>query len=182
MARSRTTLVRVALLWVLTAILVIALPAQANSWGNDRSDVWWNPNEGGWGVMISQQQDSIFLAMFLYRADGKPTWFTSFATYNAGTYEGALVESNGPSHLGPFNPNSVNRRTVGTVRLIGTSDHRFTLTYTVDGATVTKSIERLTWASNRLGGSYYGGFVGATSNCFQPNLNISTAISRCYRT
>jgi hypothetical protein len=44
-------------------------------------------------------------------------------------------------------------------------DNRFTFTYTVDGATVTKSIERLTWAANTLSGGYYGGFVGTTSNC-----------------
>ncbi|MGI8894662.1 MAG: hypothetical protein ACR2HE_03245 [Casimicrobiaceae bacterium] len=151
--------------------LAATTPASANSWGNDRSDAWWNPNESGWGVMMSQQQDSIFVAMFLYGADGKATWFTGLLDYNGSNYEGQLSASTGPSHLGSFNPNAVSRRTVGTARLVPAGDNRFTLTYTVDGATVTKSIERLTWESNTLGGGYYGGFVGTTSNCYQSFLN-----------
>ena len=153
------------------ALAVIACPVAANSWGNDRSDAWVTPGESGWGAMLSQQQDTIFMALFLYGADRKPTWFSSTLVYNGSTYDGQLYETNGPSHLGPFNQNAVTYRAVGPARLVSAGDNRFTLTYTVDGATVTKSIERLTWASNQLGGTYYGGFVGTTSNCYQSSLN-----------
>ena len=43
--------------------------------------------------------------------------------------------------------------------------------YTANGAPVTKSLERATWASNQLGGSYYGGLVGTAYNCNPSYLN-----------
>ena len=162
------------LLRIAAFVLVLASsPAMANSWGVDRSDGWWNANESGWGVMLAQQQDGIFIAMFVYAPNGQPTWFTGLLAYdyNDFYYGGTLFESTGPSHLGPFNPNLVNRRAVGRAELVTAGESRFTLIYTVDGVTVTKSIERLTWASNDLGGLHFGGFVGTTSNCSQPGLN-----------
>jgi hypothetical protein len=163
---SKQMLAALLAMWVLAPNYCLA-----NSWGLDRSDAWWNPNESGWGVMMSQQQESIFVAMFLYGTNSQPHWYTGLLAYTGAVYRGDIAESTGPSHLGAFNPGAVNRRVVGTATLTPAGDNRFTLTYTVDGATVTKSIERLTWDRNRLGGSYYGGFVGTTSGCFQSSLN-----------
>jgi hypothetical protein len=88
----------------LSLSLFLTTPSFANSWGIDRSDAWWNPNESGWGVMMSQQQNSIFIATFLYGPDGKATWFTGLLAYNGSTYEGDLTASTGPSHLGMILP------------------------------------------------------------------------------
>ena len=162
------TLLRVA---VLAIAIGSAMQARANSWGNDRSDLWWNPAESGWGVMMVQHQDSIFIATFLYGADGKGTWFNGLLVYDGFDYVGQLIQTEGPSHLGPFNPNAVARKVVGTARLIPDGDHRFTFTYTVDGATVTKNLERLTLAANSLTGEYYGGLVGMMSNCTPASLD-----------
>ncbi|HVE50175.1 MAG TPA: hypothetical protein VNG69_11220 [Casimicrobiaceae bacterium] len=138
---------RFALCLLLAACLAIGdRTASANSWGLDRSDIWWNPNESGWGVMMVQQQESIFIAMFLYGADTKPHWYTGLLSYNGSIYQGDIGESTGPNHTGAFNPNTVARRTVGTARLTPNGDNRFTLNYTVDGVAVTKAIERLTFA------------------------------------
>lgn len=145
--------------------------AVANSWGNDRSDTWWNPSESGWGVLMTQQQDIIFLSFYIYGQDRKPTWLGGALKYDGSGYQGDLIESNGPNHLGPFDPNTVTRRVVGTARLAPQSDHRFLLTYDVGGVSVTKTIERLTFANNSMAGRFYGGLVGTARNCSPSFLN-----------
>ena len=37
----------------LAATMVLAAPARAT----DLSDLWWNPNESGWGVNVAQQAE-----------------------------------------------------------------------------------------------------------------------------
>lgn len=155
------------------AAIVTALSTQAacNSWGNDRSDTWWDPNESGWGVLMTQQLDIIFLSFYIYGQDRKATWLGGALRYDGAAYQGNLIESTGPNHLGPFDPATVTRTVVGTARLVPTGDHRFLLTYTVGGVTVNKNIERLTFANNSIAGNYYGGLVGTTSNCSPSSLN-----------
>ena len=146
--------------------LLVCLNAAANTYGNDRSEGWWDPNESGWGAMMSHQQTTIFMAMFLYGADRNPTWYS--ATLKCATpcetYSGELISTTGPAHTGPFDPQTVTRTVVGTATLVTQGWDHATLTYTVGGQVVTKSIQRMTWASNQLSGIYYGGLVGNTSN------------------
>jgi len=37
---------------------------------------WWNPTEPGWGANIELQNDTVFIALFVYTADGTPEWYT----------------------------------------------------------------------------------------------------------
>ena len=164
--------------------LFAAANAYANSWGADRSDVWWTPSESGWGAFISQQQDTIFMALFVYDENNRPTWFVSTLKYDLSirTYGGDLFATQGPGFLGPFNPNLVTETVVGTAALQVVDEtrssglvvidmNRFNLTYTVNGKTVRKVIERMTWAKNELSGNYFGGLVGYTSSCKSPSDN-----------
>ena len=48
---------------------------------NNYSDVWWNPNESGWGVNISQQADFLFVSFFVYGPIGQPFWHTAQLTF-----------------------------------------------------------------------------------------------------
>ncbi|CAN5165613.1 hypothetical protein BH11PSE11_BH11PSE11_18100 [soil metagenome] len=41
----------------------------------DYSDLWWNPNESGWGVTLSQQYGVMFAAIFSFDAIGNPVWY-----------------------------------------------------------------------------------------------------------
>jgi hypothetical protein len=43
----------------------------------DYSDLWWNQNESGWGVALSQQYGTIFAAMFGYDSIGNPIWYVA---------------------------------------------------------------------------------------------------------
>jgi len=43
----------------------------------DYSDLWWNPNESGWGVALTHQFGIIFAAWYAYDASGKATWYVA---------------------------------------------------------------------------------------------------------
>ena len=42
----------------------------------DYSDLWWNPNESGWGLNVVQHASrNIFAVWFTYDANASPRWF-----------------------------------------------------------------------------------------------------------
>lgn len=46
---------------------------------------WWNANESGRGFSIEIQDNTLFMAGFLYDESGAPFWFTSSGRFNAST-------------------------------------------------------------------------------------------------
>ncbi len=43
----------------------------------DYTDLWWNTNESGWGLSISQQFGIVFAAWYTYDDAGKPVWYVA---------------------------------------------------------------------------------------------------------
>ena len=56
------------------AIAVSTSVLTTASRANNYQDLWWNPNESGWGINISQQGDVMFATWFIYGAGNQPTW------------------------------------------------------------------------------------------------------------
>jgi len=147
-------------LFLLSALFLYLYGSQARA--ATFSDLWWNPNESGWGANFIQQQDIIFVTLFLYGQDGRPTWYVGPATTAVAgaatpTYSGGLYATTGPWFGASFfNPNAVGVRQVGNITFVASNQVRGTLTYSVDGVTVVKSVQRETWKHISLGGTYYG--------------------------
>jgi hypothetical protein len=144
-----------------------AAPA-LNTWGTDMSDLWWNPAESGWGANLAHQQDIIFMTLFVYGQDNRVKWYVADALRsqggaNAYVFTGSLYETTGPFLGGAFNPAAVGIRTVGTATLTLALDAG-ALTYSVDGVSVSKTIQRQTFRANNLAGSYIGA-TSVTSTC-----------------
>lgn len=130
--------------------------------GSDRSfasqnfqDLWWNPNESGWGINFTHQSTTIFATLFTFESgagnSNKGLWLTSSMTrQSAGVYSGQLIRVTGSSFdAAPFvalNP-AVNATVVGNMRAQFTNGNSGTLTYDVNGVTVTKTIERQVFGS-----------------------------------
>ncbi len=69
-----------------------------------------------------------------------------------GSYRGTLYRTSGPAfNASPFTPITEPLTTVGTMRLAFSDGEHGTLTYTVDGAPVTKAITRLVISSPDAG-------------------------------
>jgi len=113
----------------------------------------------------------LFVTMFVYGANGQPTWFVGSNTaYSGGggtsmSFSGPLYATGGSAYSAPWNPNALNMRQVGTVTFQLTSATTARLTYTVDGAQVTKNVVRQTWKLNDLSGQYIGALAGTFSQC-----------------
>ena len=159
---------KVRLLLAALALCALALPARASS-GTNFSDQWWNPDESGWGASILQQADVLFVDLFVYGPDNRPTWYTSAAYYQPQSgrllFSGDLYATTGPWFGAIFSSAPVLVRKVGTLQFDASSTDFATLTYTVDGVAVAKSVQRQPWAAESFTGSYYGGVVYDQSNC-----------------
>jgi len=161
-------------LLVTLVLCTLASAARASS-GTNFSDQWWNPSESGWGVSILQQADVLFIDVFVYGPDNRPTWYTAAAYFQPQSgrllFSGDLVATTGPWFGAFFNPAAVLPRKVGTLQFEASSTDFATLTYTVDGVVVSKPIERQAWAFENFTGSYFGGLVYEQSGCVDPNSN-----------
>ena len=110
-------------------------------------DLWWNPNESGWGLNLTHQSDIIFGTLFTYDAAGKGMWLIlSRGDRIAGTqnFTGDLFRTTGPNFDAiPFTPiGPSNLMKVGTMRLEFTDGNTAKLVYDVNGASVIKNIQR----------------------------------------
>ena len=161
---------------------IVFLAAVAASLGNEVSatnfsDQWWVPAESGWGAAVLQQSDILFIDVMVYGADGKPTWFVVAAPLQTNprpghtVFAGDLYSATGPYYGAGFPPHSVALRKVGTLTFDATAADAATMSYTVDGTPVVKSITRQTWRYQNISGSYYGGWNADRSNCIQGPAN-----------
>jgi hypothetical protein len=109
----------------------------------DFTDLWWNPNESGWGMAMSHQFGNVFLAWYVYDATGKPLWYVSpSCTVSGSSCSGSLFRTTGPAFGPPLDPTKVQAFAVGSVIVSFVDANNATLSFTVDGVTATKLITR----------------------------------------
>lgn len=120
------------------------------------TDLWWDPRESGWGLSIVHHgSGKIFATWFVYGTDRSPIWYVmSDGTWLTPTrYQGAIYRTTGPYFADcdfapncarPFDPSLVARVQVGTGELsfLGTTASIGGASFTIDGRTITKIIER----------------------------------------
>lgn len=115
----------------------------------DYNGLWWNPLESGWGLSLHQNTFvGLFGAWFVYGSNGQPEWFTlqGGQWLDSTTWRGTLYRTTGPSFAGPgYDPRLVLVQAAGSATLDFSQragEGRAIFTYTVNGATVTKTIQR----------------------------------------
>jgi len=181
--KSMTVMKRV--LCTLTALLVIpfTLPAPASAQHvtpqtmvtTDMSDLWWNPSESGWGLQVNQSGNLLFVTIFIYRTDGSALWVSAQLTNVGGTtFTGNVFLSSGPYFGAPiFNPALVTTVPVGTMTFTSTGVLTATITYSVNGVSVTKNIQRQPLQLEPVSGTYSGSANVTASSCTNPANNTA---------
>jgi hypothetical protein len=153
---------------VMVALLATAMLACGGAMAastTNYSDQWWIPAESGWGASVLQQNDVLFIDLFVYDTSTSPTWFTAAAFQQAGSpaghtvFTGDLYRTTGPYFGGPFNPDLVRQSRVGTLTFDANSATTAVMTYTVDGTQVVKNVTRQLWRYENIGGIYVGGMA-----------------------
>ena len=171
------------------ASVVVALAVLSSATrvlANNYQDLWWNPNESGWGINISQQGDVMFATWFIYGTGNQPTWiFLSRADRSGAagnTFSGDIFQATGtPFAVVPFVPlQGSNLTRVGTATLVFSDSRTGTLTYTVNGAQVVKQITRQVIGFYNLTGSYFGGLKREGIGCVSAALNGSSLNQAIY--
>ncbi len=122
----------------------------SRSGANNHTDLWWNASESGWGMHLTEAGKLIFAAWYTYASDGKPMWLTSVLQKQAdGVFRGPL---NRPTIGTPFLQINGGLATsfpvpeVGSASLSFSDGARANFSYTLDGVTQQKAIERLVYS------------------------------------
>ena len=151
----------------IAATFAIALPASATTYSADYTDLWWNSSEDGWGVNVIQQYETLFATLYVYGADNSPRWYVAsgLTPSGSGVFTGPLYATTGTPFSFGWNPANRSAVQVGTMTFSFNSPVSGTLTYSVNGANVSKAITRYTFRSNNLTGRYIGGMTAIASNC-----------------
>ncbi len=162
--------------FIAAVLTCLATLSHASSATTDYTDLWWIPAENGWGANVIQQNETLFVTLFIYASNTAPTWYVASDVAYQGTtagelqFTGTLYQTTGPWFgAGTFNPASVTLREVGTLTFATSAISTARLTYTVDGVSVTKNIERQTWELEDLSGQYIGATSGTWSGCSSGN-------------
>ena len=110
-------------------------------------DLWWSGlQENGWGLSITQHRDALFSELYVYDSQGRPLW----VVMPSGSWDAGFTTFTGPLYIPAgswFGAYDVTRHSTGTP--VGSASIRFTghgngtLTYTINGSSGTKTIERV---------------------------------------
>ncbi|MGE5095894.1 MAG: trypsin-like serine peptidase [Betaproteobacteria bacterium] len=108
------------------------------------TDLWFNPAEQGWGINLTQQGNLMFATLFIYDASGRDYWLVMSGGVRQadGSFTGPLYQTTGN---GAFNTQpwpGVTVQQVGSMTLRFGNGENGTLSYSVNGQSVTKSITR----------------------------------------
>lgn len=115
----------------------------------NRSDIWWNPREPGWGVYLTEQDNTLVLTWYTYGADRQPLWLlATLARQPDGSFRGALTRASSGT---PFDQisgaaTSFPVPVVGTAAVEFIDGERALFRYALDGVSQSKDIERYVYA------------------------------------
>lgn len=139
----------------------------ANAFSFALGDLWYDPDDPGWGVSINEQSQVLFVVLFSHDQGSQPVWYvasnvvaTRFEGGNNRVFEGDLHES----RRGPVSARQAPEiRKVGTIRLtdIGDRGTSLDLRFTVDGREFTRSLRRQTWGERTWRTGRYEGAISA---------------------
>jgi len=109
----------------------------------DYTDLWWNKNESGWGVSLTQQFGMIFAAWYTYDANGRPVWYVATNCPVSGTgCSGALYQVSGGAPFTAAWTGTQPPVAVGNVRFTFTDAAVGIMDYTINGVTTNRAITR----------------------------------------
>jgi hypothetical protein len=108
------------------------------------TDLWWTPEEPGWGVSITHHTSGVaFVAWYTYDSAGKPKWYVvSNCVMSSSGCSGTLYETTGPPFGPTFDPAQVVTRYAGSLTFSFSSLNAGTMRYDLNGQMGTKAISR----------------------------------------
>lgn len=112
-------------------------------WGADLNPA--STHETNWGFSIAQDFSTLFGVWYTYDNASKPLWIAmpGGEWKDATTYEGGLYTTTGTSYAAPWAPSAHGVAPVGKATIQFSSQDEATITFTVNGKPMRKSIKRI---------------------------------------
>jgi len=110
----------------------------------DYSDLWWDPDEPGWGLQLTQHPGgNLWATLLVYAQDGSATWYVMMGGAWSGpaTYTGPFYKTHGPWFGVPI-ATGFDIQQVGSATFAFTSYSTVTFTYSVDGVMKARNLQR----------------------------------------
>jgi len=143
-------------------LLLLATGARAGAF----TDLWYDPQQPGWGLNVVQQGEVAFVTLFAYDVDGRPVWYfasdarvTAYGNGGLPLFNGALYRARGSWHGGPFDPAAFQPVRVGTIDLELRGRSSMRVHYAADGVRVVRDVVRQTWQQELVAANYVGQFL-----------------------
>ncbi len=110
----------------------------------DYTDLWWNPNESGWGVALTQQYATIFATWYAYDGGGAPRWYVASNCPLVGMgCNGDLYQVTGGSPLtSPWNGAGRLTTRVGSITFAFADANNGTMSYSINGVNGSRTVTR----------------------------------------
>lgn len=109
------------------------------------TDLWWNPAEPGWGVNLNHQGDKVFATWFTYDSDGAGMWLViPDASGSAERMTGTIYRATGVplQQINGAPAANFPLPDVGSGTFQFADANRITFSYTLDGVSQVKSLQR----------------------------------------
>ncbi|MFZ1548242.1 MAG: hypothetical protein WAT12_14280 [Candidatus Nitrotoga sp.] len=119
---------------------------------NPYNGLWWNPEESGWGMTLTQHNAMIFAALYTYDQAGQPTWYVmSSCPVAVNSCTGEIYKvTDGTQPVVPWNGSGKVVSSVGSGTLTFADTNNATFSYTLEGVAGTKSITRQIFAMDNV--------------------------------
>lgn len=111
----------------------------------DFTGAWSNPTQDGWGLVVIRGASGGY-AMYVYHydQDSSPAWYLSAGSLSGTTYTADLFAFTGPWFgITPFSPGQVGSRDAGGLTVNFTGVNTATISFNIDGRTVTTTLNKL---------------------------------------
>lgn len=126
------------------------------------TDIWFDPQQPGWGVSIVHQDENAFATLFLYGPDGRPTWYVASDAHaiafsgidGSPLFHGTLYKTEGSWFGAPFDAARSRTTPVGELYLEARGKDRIRLEYTADGVSGARIIQRFSFEQPIVSGGF----------------------------
>jgi hypothetical protein len=133
------------------AVTLGFVPSAAQAGSVNYTDMWYNPNESGWGIHIAHHDAKLFSTWYTYDEAGNQLFVTMTCdrkAFDGNSCEGDLYRLTGPSYRDAvFDPSKVRVAKAGTGTLRFLENGNATFSVAVNGINLTKSIVRQPYGS-----------------------------------
>jgi cysteinyl-tRNA synthetase, unknown class len=120
--------------------------------------LWWNADESGWGITLTQQFGIIFLTMYTYDTNGQPVWYVASNCVVVGKgCSGEIYRVvGGSSSTESWDGANLSVEPVGSIMLRFTDDNTGFANFRIDGVTGSKAMTRQEFATLSPGSAMTG--------------------------